>query len=127
MKRSLVWSEKFDWEPMSSKDHGVLGALLLRAVMSIPADADTKEGFFESRKVQQSRTKIVNYLGYTKTGLKYRDKLQEAANRLAYKPMPMLSPPMDWSDGTWWLLLRPPMSSQRWYMGLLLHNHLLMQ
>ena len=58
MKRSLIWSEKFDWEPMSSKEHGVLGALLLRAVMSIPADADSKEGFFESRKVYQSRTKL---------------------------------------------------------------------
>jgi DNA-directed RNA polymerase len=97
MKYSLDKSDEMDWDFMSEEDIIRVGALALRAVMSIPVDQDTKEGFFETRKVSHSKTKQVNYLAFSLTGIKYRDHLQELTNQLVFKPVPMLCPPNDWS------------------------------
>ena len=56
-----------------------LGSLVLRAIVSIPAEPQSKEGFFEKKNVFQSK-RSVSYLGYSLSGIKYRDLLQDMAN-----------------------------------------------
>ena len=82
---------------MTERELGCLGALMLRAVMSIPACKKTKEGFFEAKRLNVGRRKSVNYLALSQTGIKYRDRLLAAANKLEYKPLPMVCEPNDWS------------------------------
>ena len=119
MKYALEREEKMQWNWMTEKEHGAIGSLLLHAVMSIPADKETKEGFFKSIKVSQSRTKDCNFLGLTLTGVKYRDKLLAAANQLEYKPLPMLCKPLPWSlDERGGYLLPPPREYQH-----MIHSH----
>ena len=119
MKHVLNNHDTLKWEWMDDKALGSIGALLLRAVMSIPADEGSKEGFFERKTVRESATKSYCYLGLSKTGMKYRDKLTEAANRLAYKPLPMLCEPQQWSmTQRGGYLLHPP----RKYADLI-HGH----
>ena len=119
MQYALNLSEEMEWKWMTDKEHGVIGSLILHAVMSIPADKTTKEGFFKSIKVSQSKTKDCKFLGLTMTGVKYRDKLLAAANRLEYKPLPMLCEPLPWSlEERGGYLMTPPREYQN-----MIHSH----
>ena len=86
-----------DWKFMTEEEHISVGALALRAVMSIPCNKANKEGFFETKKIRTSKTKEVCYLGYSKSGIMYRDKLQAMADEITYQPLPMICPPLPWS------------------------------
>ena len=119
MKNSLHRDEDLTYEFMSHEDLLRVGALVLRAVMSIPCCKETGEGFFERRNVSKAKKKDVGYLAYSKTGLLYRDKLQEMVDALIYKPEPMLCPPMPWSETErGGFLLQPPQP-----YGDLIHSH----
>ena len=60
----------------------------------------------------------MSYLGLSKTGVKYKDKLQAAANKLEYKPLPMLCEPLPWSLYERGGYLIPPREYQN-----LIHSH----
>ena len=119
MEYHLSSSEDMEWTRMGERELVCLGALMLRAVMSIPADKESKEGFFEKRTVSISQTKSIDYLALSKTGVRYRDKLLQAANRLEYKPLPMLCEPLPWSlEERGGYLLPPPREYQQ-----MIHSH----
>jgi DNA-directed RNA polymerase len=94
------------WTFLSTKEHVSLGALLLQAVMSIKVDANTMEGLFETRfpviddpnkPHKRKGHKDARYLGFTKAGIKYRDKLQQWCDEDSAKPRPMVCEPLDWT------------------------------
>jgi DNA-directed RNA polymerase len=119
MKYTLDNADQLEWNWMDSTEHARVGALLLRAVMSVPVKGYS-EGLFESRMVHQSKNKTVNYLGFSKTGLRYRDVLQEMMDQMVYKPKPMVCPPIPWTlEERGGFLLDPP---RRW--GELVHSNL---
>ena len=72
MKHALNKSDDMHWEFMSEEDIIRVGALILRAIMSVPADPDTKEGFFERRSLPTARP-TGRVLGLLLSGIKYRD------------------------------------------------------
>ena len=120
VKHLMEANDKVDnYQRMTEEQHGALGALMLRAVMSIPANHDTKEGFFEKRVERESKTKTIGYLALSKTGMMYRHQLQEAANRLEFKPLPMICEPIPWSiNERGGYLMPPPGTYSR-----LIHSH----
>ena len=94
--------EDMTWQYMTNGEHVKVGSLLLHAIMRIEIDPDTHEGFFEARQPRQEDRRIkgktdLNHLGYTKTGLLYRDKLQHASDLDWIQPKPMVCKPVDWS------------------------------
>lgn len=97
MQYTLQNHEEMDWKWMTEEEKISVGALVLKAIMSVPADRESREGFFESRVIQESKTKSIRYLAFSKAGIKYRDLLQRMANDLFYKPLPMLCEPQPWS------------------------------
>lgn len=96
MKFTHEKTEGMDWKWMSEESLVRLGAFLLKAVISIPFSGE-KEGMFESRCVRQSKKKAVNFLGYSKVGIRYRDLLQGMCDNNLYRPEPMVCPPLPWS------------------------------
>ena len=108
-----------EWRFMTEKEHISVGALILRAVMSIPCNKTNREGFFERKTIRESRTKNVSYLAYSKSGIIYRDTLQSMADEIIYQPLPMVCPPMPWSlEERGGFLLQPPRP-----FGELIHSH----
>ena len=99
--------EDMNWQWMSAEDRIVIGALLLRAVMSIQVDPETREGLFKAvppaandpnkKARRHKKHNDANYLGYTMAGLKYRDKLQAMADEDAMRPTPMVCRPKPWT------------------------------
>jgi DNA-directed RNA polymerase len=112
-------SEELSFSRLDDEGLLRLGALLLRAVMSVPVDKETKEGFFECRKLWVSKTKEVRYLGFSFTGIKYRDVIQNMADEVAFHPQPMLCAPREWTLTQRGGYLLPPPSP--W--GKLIHSH----
>ena len=109
MQYILERTEGMEWDFMKEEDLIRVGALVLRAVMSIPCNRQNKEGFFEKRSVQVNKKKSVAYLGYTLSGMRYRDKLQAMADEITYQPLPMVCPPLPWSlEERGGFLLPPP-------------------
>lgn len=106
MKRALEKHEQMDWEWMEDRDLVIVGSLVLRAVMSVEINQETGEGFFEKVEPLWNDTKLQgkrdkkhrnpHYLGFSKTGLYYRDKIQEACDLGVWKPMPMVCEPLPW-------------------------------
>lgn len=101
--------EDMDWKQLTDEEQIRVGAIVLKAIMSVQIDPDTREGFFQrvqplwndpnkppkaSKKHQEPY-----YLGFTKVGLKYRDKLQDASDKDSMLPLPMVCPPMEWTPG----------------------------
>ena len=98
--------EEMSWKHLTSEEQIRIGAVLLQAVCSIQIDPDTKEGFFQrikplwndpKRGSVKRKQESPYYLGYTKTGLLYRDKLQKACDQGSMDPRPMVCTPMDWT------------------------------
>ena len=87
--------ELMDWQWMSDTQLVRVGSLLLKAVMSVPVDG-CNEGLFEKKNISRGKEQV-GYLGYSKTGIRYRDVLQGVVDRMTYKPEPMLCEPLPWS------------------------------
>lgn len=106
MRRALEKHDKMQWEWLTEHDHVVVGSLILRAIMSVEINQENGEGFFEKidpqwndKRLQRKRSKQhrnPHYLGFSKTGLYYRDKIQEACDHGIWKPMPMVCEPLPW-------------------------------
>ena len=106
MQRALDKHEQMSWQWMSEEDQIVIGSLVLHAVMSVEIDPETGEGFFEKidpqwddnrlQKKKNKKHRNPHYLGFTKTGLYYRDKIQEECDLGVWKPMPMVCKPLPW-------------------------------
>ncbi|WP_186589917.1 DNA-directed RNA polymerase [Synechococcus sp. MVIR-18-1] len=105
MRVALNNHEEMTWQWMDAESHVRLGSLLLKAVMSLSID-ETGEGFFEkrqpdfmdpNRESKPKKHKDACYIGFTRTGLLYRDKIQDLANKDSMKPLPMVCEPLDWS------------------------------
>jgi DNA-directed RNA polymerase len=92
----ILNNSEFSWEWMENTEHARVGALLLRAVMSVPVKG-FGGGLFETRTLRKTKVKNVNYLGFSEVGIRYRDVLQEMMDQLVYKPKPMVAPPLPWS------------------------------
>ena len=108
MKHALEKSENMQWEWMDETTLMKVGGLVLTAAMSVPS-GETGQWFFEKKMIWDAKNKSVDYLGLTETGIRFRDKLQEAADRMVYKPIPMLCPPKPWSlDERGGYLTTPP-------------------
>ena len=107
MVNALNKSEEMSWTWMTKEQKVVLGSLLLCGIMSFRVDRETNEGLFKavkplwndpnkpSKRAKQHSDAL--YLGFTVSGLKYRDKLQAMADEDAMKPTPMVCEPLDWS------------------------------
>ena len=118
MRYSINKDENLTWQYLSEEDLIRVGALVLKAIMSVPVDNETKEGFFETKKLWVSKLKEVRYLGYSFTGIKFRDVLQEMADANIFNAQPMVCEPMPWSlTERGGYLLPPP---QPW--GNLIHS-----
>ncbi|MDB4616758.1 hypothetical protein OAE23_01500 [Synechococcus sp. AH-551-E11] len=99
--------EEMDWQLLTDSQLIQVGSIVLQAIMSIQIDPDTREGFFQkvlpqwddpNKPPKASKNHSDAYmLGFTQVGLKYRDKLQDASDKDAMLPLPMVCPPMDWS------------------------------
>ena len=101
--------ERMDWQLLTNDEQIKVGSLLLMALMSIQIDPNTREGFFQkvapqwndpNKPAKKKGHKDAYYLGYTKVGLMYRDKIQDAADNDAMLPKPMVCLPMDWTSTT---------------------------
>lgn len=111
--------DKAEWRFMTEEEHISVGALILRAVMSIPCNKTNREGFFQKKTIWQAKDKKVSYLAYSQSGIIYRDKLQSMSDALVYQPLPMVCPPMPWSlEERGGFLLQPPRP-----FGELIHSH----
>ena len=108
MKHAHNRHEDMNWIAMTETEQIVLGSLLLKTAMSIIIDPETGEGFFQrvqpkwndlNLKKRSKKESIPYYLGFSKAGLLYRDKLQKAADFDAMFPRPMVCEPMDWAPG----------------------------
>ena len=118
MKFMLNRSEHMSWEFMSEQDLVRVGAFMLRAVMSIPCEGSNSGGFFEAKRVYSGKKETL-FLGYSLCGIKFRDKLQELADKYSYQPLPMLCEPLPWSlDKRGGYLMHPPAP-----YGDLIHSH----
>lgn len=110
MKFSHDRDEKMDFKFMSEENLIRVGALVLKAIMSIPADSGIKEGFFERKMVSKGRKKQVYYLAFSQSGIIYRDAIQRMAVEIQFKPAPMVCPPLPWSLKNRGGYLTPPPS-----------------
>ncbi|MDC0325909.1 hypothetical protein OAL60_00555 [bacterium] len=100
--------EAMEWQLLTDSELIQVGSIVLQAIMSIQIDPDTREGFFQkvypkwndpNKPAKASKKHNDAYLlGYTMVGLKYRDKLQDCSDKDAMLPLPMVCPPMDWSE-----------------------------
>jgi DNA-directed RNA polymerase len=102
MKHAHNKSDEFNWRFMSTKDHSALGSLVLQAVMSIRDDSD-HDYIFEAIKDWDNVSKAKRkhkalYLGLTKTGMLWRETLQQMVDEAAFSAWPMLCPPNDWTN-----------------------------
>ena len=107
MQRALERHAEMYWNWMDNEDLARLGSMILWRINSVIINENTGESFFEekvpdfkdpNRKQRKNKAhKDARYLGWTKTGLYYRDKWQEMCDNANWKPMPMVCPPVDWS------------------------------
>ena len=97
MKHALLGSDEMQWKWMTNEEHVRLGSLVLRAVMQVQIDEKTREGFFETKVVRESATKTIHFLGFSKTGVEFRDIIQEMQDENVFQPTPMVCPPLPWS------------------------------
>lgn len=120
MEYAFNQNDSVTYTKLTNKEEPVIGGLLLRAIMSVPADPDTKENFFEARYGRGSKKDAATpYLGLSKTGVKYRDKLQAAADALEFKPLPMVCEPLPWSlEKRGGYIIPPPREYQN-----MIHSH----
>jgi DNA-directed RNA polymerase len=103
---ALGKSELANWDRFTDKEYSLLGSFFLRAAMSIKIDEESNEGFWCKKQPMWNDTGKAkkrkkcqddpNYLVFTVTGLKYRDKFQQAADEGTWKPMPMVCKPLPW-------------------------------
>ena len=98
--------EEMDWKLMTDEEKIKIGSVLLQAMLSIQIDPETRDGFFQkvqprwddpNKPHKKKGHKEPFYLGYTRIGLQYRDKIQKAADEDSMLPRPMVCLPMDWS------------------------------
>ena len=121
MKYALDRSDDMQWHWMPEEALAAVGGVMVKAVLSIRANQTNGEGFFKIENLPGSRGggKSARFLMLSETGVKYRDKLLEAANRLEYKPLPMLCEPLPWSlTERGGYLLTPPREFQN-----MIHSH----
>ena len=114
-------NEEMSWQWLAEEDLAAIGGIMVHAVLSIPANKTNGEGFFKIQNLPGCRggAKSARYLMLTMTGVQYRDKLLAAANRLEYKPLPMLCEPLPWSlEERGGYLLPPPREYQN-----MIHTH----
>jgi DNA-directed RNA polymerase len=118
MRFALEKSEEMTWDFMSNESLIRVGSLVLRAIMSIPADEISSEGFFEIKKLNLSAKFEKDYLMFSKTGLLYRDLLQQMSDENVFKPFPMVCPPNPWGlDQRGGYLMPPPKQQARLIHG----------
>lgn len=106
MKRALEKHAEMTWQWMAEEDLAKLGSMILWRINSVEINADNGEGFFKeitpqlndpNRKRRKKYQTDARYLGWTVTGLYYRDIWQDACDNGCWKPMPMVCKPLDWS------------------------------
>lgn len=100
--------EDMDWKYMDDAEKMRVGSVLLQAAMSVVVNPEKGEGFFKAvdplfndpnKEFRRKGHKDSKYLGYTESGLLYRDKIQRDADNDAMFPKPMICEPLEWKPG----------------------------
>ena len=134
LQRALEKHAEMEWNWMKPEDHVRLGSLILSRIMILKVNAETDEGLFEIRtpewndpnkKQKKSKAhKDARCIGYSVSGLYYRDQLQKAADYSQWKPMPMVCKPLPWELGDDGEILRGGyMTKMPGIAGDLIHNN----
>ena len=106
MQRALEKHSELTWNWMKEEDLAKLGSMVLWRINSVIINEETGEGFFEekmpvakdpNKKRRKKYQSDARYLGWSKTGLYYRDKWQDVCDRAGWKAVPMVCPPIDWT------------------------------